>query len=107
MKNKTQSGIERKQEFIQFLKFTAFSCTAGAVQAVSFTLLNELTGLSYGRVSDGAEPVRAYNFRSTKVHLQISRQHTHRHMKILAYYASLPRFQLVGGPAELYRRNDL
>jgi putative flippase GtrA len=37
----------KKQNMVQFLKFTAFSCTAGAVQAISFTLLNELTRLSY------------------------------------------------------------
>jgi putative flippase GtrA len=36
-----------KETFIQFLKFTAFSLGAGIIELVSFTLLNELTGLDY------------------------------------------------------------
>lgn len=35
------------QRAIQFLKFTLFSISAGVVQAVSFTLLNENTALPY------------------------------------------------------------
>ncbi len=31
----------------QFIKFTLFSISAGAIQALSFTLLNELTGFPY------------------------------------------------------------
>lgn len=36
-----------RQKAWQFIKFTLFSISAGAIQAVSFTLLNELTGFPY------------------------------------------------------------
>ncbi len=36
-----------KKEWIRSLKFTLFSISAGAIQIVSFTLLTELTALSY------------------------------------------------------------
>ena len=36
-----------RQQFIQFAKFTMFSISAGAIQAGSFTLLNETTGMPY------------------------------------------------------------
>lgn len=36
-----------KVEFIRFLKFLVFSCTAGVIQFGSFTLLNEVAHLSY------------------------------------------------------------
>jgi putative flippase GtrA len=36
-----------KKSFIQFLKFTMFSISAGVIQIVSFTLLNELLSLKY------------------------------------------------------------
>lgn len=39
--------LSRKQNVIQFIKFTLFSISAGGVQIVSFTLLNELTGMTY------------------------------------------------------------
>lgn len=35
------------KSFLQILKFTAFSISAGVVQVVSFTLLNELLKLKY------------------------------------------------------------
>ncbi len=35
------------QRALQFIKFTLFSISAGLVQAVSFTLLNETTGFPY------------------------------------------------------------
>jgi len=37
----------RKKELIRSLKFTLFSISAGVIQFVSFTLLTELTPLSY------------------------------------------------------------
>lgn len=36
-----------KQNIIQMLKFVGFSCTAGIIQIVSFTLLTELARFSY------------------------------------------------------------
>ena len=36
-----------KSEFIRTLKFTLFSASAGVIQMVSFTLLNELLSVSY------------------------------------------------------------
>ena len=36
-----------KSEFIRTLKFTLFSASAGIIQMVSFTLLNELLSVSY------------------------------------------------------------
>lgn len=38
---------EKKKEFMRAVKFTLFSISAGLIQIVSFTLLNEFTGLSY------------------------------------------------------------
>lgn len=37
----------RKQNLVQFIKFTLFSVSAGIVQVASFTLLNELTNIGY------------------------------------------------------------
>ena len=36
-----------KKEIVRAVKFTLFSISAGAIEIVSFTLLNELTALSY------------------------------------------------------------
>lgn len=41
------AGLTGRQKAWQFIKFTLFSVSAGAIQAVSFTLLNELTGFPY------------------------------------------------------------
>lgn len=43
----TGQTLGAKQNAVQFFKFALFSATAGIVQAVSFTLLFELTGLRY------------------------------------------------------------
>jgi len=44
----TSDGVlSTKQNAIQFFKFTLFSISAGVVQTVSFTLLNELTSFPY------------------------------------------------------------
>ena len=37
----------KKKEFWRAVKFTLFSASAGLIEIVSFTLLNELTGWSY------------------------------------------------------------
>lgn len=47
MENKTPIKLSKKENFFQFLKFTAFSLTAGIIQIISFTLLTELTDLPY------------------------------------------------------------
>lgn len=39
--------LSTKQNTVQFLKFTLFSISAGIIQTVSFTLLNELTPFAY------------------------------------------------------------
>ncbi len=39
--------LTRKQNLLQAVKFLLFSISAGVIQAVSFTLLNELTGWPY------------------------------------------------------------
>lgn len=41
----TPPAIHR--QFIQFAKFTLFSISAGVIQAGSFALLNETTGMPY------------------------------------------------------------
>ena len=38
---------EKKKEFIRAVKFTIFSISAGIIQALSFTLMNELLELNY------------------------------------------------------------
>lgn len=45
----TNGGTKGKVSYRawQFIKFTLFSISAGIIQAVSFTLLNETTGLPY------------------------------------------------------------
>ena len=43
----SQNKKSFKQEFIRFIKFLVFSCTAGIIQFGSFTLLNEVAHLSY------------------------------------------------------------
>ena len=40
-------GNKKKKEFWRVVKFTLFSISAGLIEIVSFTLLNELTGWSY------------------------------------------------------------
>ena len=47
MENRPPAQLTPKQNFFQFLKFTMFSITAGIIQVISFTLLNELTHLPY------------------------------------------------------------
>lgn len=47
MENHPPVQLTPKQNFMQFLKFTMFSITAGIIQILSFTLLNELTNLPY------------------------------------------------------------
>lgn len=37
----------KNRQFIQITKFTLFSISAGVIQAISFALLNETTGLPY------------------------------------------------------------
>jgi len=39
--------FQNKENMIQFLKFTMFSITAGIIEIVSFTLLNELGNFPY------------------------------------------------------------
>lgn len=39
--------LTKRQYAIQFLKFTVFSITAGIIQILGFTVLNELTALPY------------------------------------------------------------
>lgn len=39
--------LTKKEEFIKFLVFVAFSCSAGVIQIGSFSLMNELIGWSY------------------------------------------------------------
>ncbi|MBN2851307.1 MAG: GtrA family protein [Clostridia bacterium] len=47
MENQQPVQLSAKENFFQFLKFTMFSISAGAIQFASFTLLNELTRLPY------------------------------------------------------------
>ncbi len=47
MTGKSYESTSTKQNVIQFFKFTLFSISAGVVQAVSFTLFNELTRFPY------------------------------------------------------------
>jgi len=44
---KKQPELTTKDNVIQAVKFTIFSCSAGAIQIASFTALNELTKLPY------------------------------------------------------------
>lgn len=39
--------IDKKKELIRSVKFTLFSISAGVIQVISFTLLTELTPMSY------------------------------------------------------------
>lgn len=39
--------MKNKKELLRMLKFTLFSISAGAIELISFSLLNELTGWSY------------------------------------------------------------
>lgn len=39
--------MKKKEEWTQFIKFTLFSISAGAIQAGTFTLLNEVTKFPY------------------------------------------------------------
>lgn len=47
MAEKDVQNLTTKQYTIQFFKFTLFSISAGAIQVLSFTALNELTDLPY------------------------------------------------------------
>jgi len=47
MENRNQVKLSKKQNGIQFFKFTLFSASAGIIQIISFTLLSELVRLPY------------------------------------------------------------
>ncbi|MBN2557922.1 MAG: GtrA family protein [Clostridia bacterium] len=47
MKNTNSEKSSTRETVVQFLKFTMFSVSAGVIQAISFTLLNEFTGFPY------------------------------------------------------------
>jgi len=47
VENNKNINLSRKQNTIQFFKFIAFSCSAGIIQAISFTILNEKTNMPY------------------------------------------------------------
>lgn len=47
MKEKKTPATTRVQNVIQFVKFGVFSVSAGAIQVLSFTALDQLTQLSY------------------------------------------------------------
>ncbi len=40
-------AADKKREILRFLKFTLFSASAGIIETLSFTLLNELTSWGY------------------------------------------------------------
>lgn len=42
-----QGKMDSKQNALQLLKFVGFSCTAGVIQVIAFSLLSELAHLSY------------------------------------------------------------
>ena len=42
-----QKKLSAKENFIQIIKFVLFSCGAGIIQFLTFTLLNELLSLNY------------------------------------------------------------
>ena len=44
---RTAAPLTRRQNAVQFFKFAAFSVSAGVIQLVAFTLLNELTHFPY------------------------------------------------------------
>lgn len=44
---KNGAPVSKWQRVMQFVKFTLFSISAGLIQAISFTLLNETTGFPY------------------------------------------------------------
>jgi putative flippase GtrA len=44
---KDSASVTKWQRALQFIKFTLFSISAGLIQALSFTLLNEMTGSPY------------------------------------------------------------
>ncbi len=47
METKNKIKLTKKQNIIQFIKFTLFSISAGLIEIASFTLLNELTHMPY------------------------------------------------------------
>ncbi len=47
METKQSTQLTPKENFIQFVKFSLFSASAGIIEIVSFTLLKELTALEY------------------------------------------------------------
>ena len=42
-----EPSLTRKEQWLQFIKFTLFSISAGAIQIGSFALLTELTAMPY------------------------------------------------------------
>lgn len=47
MNKKNKNKSSSKREFLRFLKFLMFSCSAGVIQIGTFTLLNEVAHLNY------------------------------------------------------------
>ena len=47
MKQEEKVQLTKKENALQFMKFVLFSISAGVIQILSFTLLNELTHMPY------------------------------------------------------------
>lgn len=69
---------EKKKEVLRVVKFVMFSISAGIIEIVSFTILNEFTGMEIlALLSDRADTVSAVEFHAEQeVHLQVGLQCT-------------------------------
>lgn len=96
-----EKKLSKKEHVLQAVKFTLFSATAGILQVLSFTLLNELAKLPYWPAYLAALLASViYNF-------TVNRRYTFKSaanvpsamLKVLAYYAVFTPLSTIAGNA--------
>lgn len=88
MEHDTARSLNKKQNIIQFFKFTLFSASAGLIQAVSFILMNELGHFPYWPAYLIALVLSVvYNFTiNRRFTFKSATNYPRAMMKVLAYY---------------------
>lgn len=94
-------NITKKENLIQMFKFTLFSISAGLIQIVSFTLLNEICSLSYWPAYLAALLLSVlYNFTLNRRFTFKSAANVPKAMfKVLLYYAVFTPLSTLWGDA--------
>ncbi len=93
------ANTERKKEILRGIKFTLFSISAGVIQIVAFTLLNEIMGLQYwGSYLTALVLSVLWNFTlNRKFTFQSANNVPIAMLQVLAYYMVFTPVSTIGG----------